>query len=50
MKKNKHITININDNEYSKLNELALKSDRSITNYCYLIIVKHLKEERKRDI
>lgn len=47
MKKNKHILININEDQYNILKELASKDNRSITNYCYLIINKYLEELKK---
>ena len=38
MKKDKHITINIDSWQYSILNEIAEKRDRNITNLCYIVI------------
>lgn len=42
MKKEKHITINIDEWQYSILQEIAKKADRNITNLCYMFIKKHI--------
>ena len=42
MKKDKHITINIDDNDYNALKTIASKENRNITNLCYLIIKDYL--------
>ena len=44
MKKDKHITINIDDNDFNALKTLASKDNRNITNLCYLIIKDYLKQ------
>ena len=49
MKKDYHITINLNENDYKKIIDNASKEDRNITNYCYLIIKKHLEELKERN-
>jgi len=39
MKKSNHITINLNDNEYSLIKKLAALERRSISELCYLILI-----------
>lgn len=44
MKKEKHVTINFNEEQYKKIEALAEQDERTISNYCYIIIKKHLAE------
>lgn len=41
--KDKHVLINMTAEEYDRLKNEATASDRTITNYLYLIIRKHLE-------
>ena len=47
MKKDKHITVNINDVEYNKIKTLADKEQRTLTNYTYLLIIKGLERVKE---
>ena len=46
MKKDRHILINLTDGEYKSIQEQANQQERTITNYCYLVIKKHLQERK----
>lgn len=48
MKKNKHVTINLDEWQYSILEELSLEQNRNITNTAYLIIVDSINNHAKR--
>lgn len=48
MKKNKHITINLDEWQYSILKELSHDQNRNITNTAYLIIVDSINNHAKR--
>lgn len=41
--KEKHVTINLNNDEYQTLKKEADIQSRTITAYCYLVIKKHLE-------
>lgn len=44
MKKSKHITINVNDAEYSMLSRIAEIDRRNITELCKLILIDNVIE------
>lgn len=44
MKKDKHILINVNEDQFSKLEQAAKEQERTITNLCYLIIKKEVEK------
>lgn len=46
--KNKHVLVNMTAEEYDRLKSEATANDRTITNYLYLIIKKHLQGAEKQ--
>ena len=43
MKKNKHILLNLTQEEYNELQAKADQEKRTLTNYTYLLIIKALE-------
>lgn len=44
MKKNKHITINLNESIYNDLVYIASQQNRNITNMAYLLLIDAIKK------
>lgn len=47
--KDKHITLNLNEEQYNALKDRAEKENRTITNYAYLLLIKALKETEENN-
>lgn len=47
MKKDKHILINITDDDYNIIKVNAEKERRTITNYLYILIIDLLRRDEK---
>ena len=47
MKKTKHITINLDEIQYKQLLNASTKENRTLTNYCYLLLIKAAKDVKQ---
>ena len=47
MKKDKHIMLNVTEQDYNELQAQADKEKRTLTNYTYLLITRALKEQKQ---
>lgn len=49
MKKDKHILLNVNEEQYNTLKDIAKKTDRTLTNAVYIIIKKYIDSYLQED-
>lgn len=45
MKRNKHVLINLTENQFNIIESIAKKNKRKLSEYCYLILIEQLTSE-----